>query len=146
MPWSYFGGLELANLGGLLLNRAAVVGSVGDPLAASPIQHAFGLGLLAAAVLLIVATGTATHMPCRRPPSGWRWPSPGAWPAYRACSPQHGGRGLRLAMTPPGSAWARSPVEEPSCFAWWPGSTVPPSRSSSACWVLSGWRLRWEAE
>lgn len=62
-----FAGLEIANLGGMLLARAASGRLSRGALVAFAIQHAFSLGLLAAAVELIVATGTSD--PLAVPPS-----------------------------------------------------------------------------
>jgi hypothetical protein len=54
-----FAGLEIANLGGLLLARAGSGRLSRGALARFTVEHAFGLALLIAAVLLIVATGTS---------------------------------------------------------------------------------------
>jgi hypothetical protein len=54
-----FAGVEIANLGGLLIARAARGRVSRGALVAFGLQHAFGLGLLAAAVQLIVTTGTS---------------------------------------------------------------------------------------
>ncbi len=62
-----FAGLEVANLGGMLLARAASGRLSRGAVVAFAIQHAFALGMLAAAVELIVATGTSD--PLAVPPS-----------------------------------------------------------------------------
>ncbi len=91
-----FGGLELANLGGLLLNRAARGRVSRGSLAAFAIQHAFGLGLLTAAVLLIVATGTSD--PYALPPSA-----------------------LGLAVAVP---WGLAGASRLLAPGWWPGTAA----------------------
>ena len=97
-----FAGVEIANLGGLLLARAAAGRLSRAAMVGFAIQHAFALGLLAAAVQLVVATGTSD--PYSVPPSAL---------------------GLPVALP-----WALAGAARLLSAAWWPGSSG--SRSTRA--------------
>jgi hypothetical protein len=98
-----FAGVEIANLGALLLDRAAR-GRLGrGAITAFAVQHGFGLMLLLAALQLVVADGTS---------------DPYALPAAA----------IGLAV---GVPWAISGVARLLAVAWWPGGVSGDATRSS---------------